>query len=344
MIKLFQDYGNWMNLFKGNYRKGANSLRGILTNPEAAVQMLADDGALMAIYGDVDYTDGSCWCADVIGATEYAPEAFNRYLNLIGVSEKATWDQTAADLPTLNAILKAGLLEVIEHSPAIVVPKRDLASDSWAVIRSAQAAASLVYSRKDTKDVNLTGIGTMTVEIADFDHDFLTPSTAGEKAPITFLTKHLLYTTYQMNTSNTNSGGFPASALQTTLNGTIHDALPADLQEVIRTIYKWYGTGSATTNGQWSGHKLWVPLEYEMGLSSYSPATEQSNGARAYPIFTSNASRVKKLSNGAGAANAYWEASPHASTSGNFCNVNNGGAASYYNAASALGVCFGFCV
>lgn len=344
MIKLFSDYGGWMNLLKGNYRKGASALRGILTNPDAATQMLADDAALMAIYGDVSYADGSCWCADVIGRTAYAPEAFNRYLVLIGISDKGTWAESSADLVVLNRIISAGLLPVVEHSPAITMPKRTLANDSWTTIASAQAAARLVYSLRDAKDVSLSGIGTMTLEIADFDHEFLAESTAAAKAPMTFLCRNLLPTTYKMNTGSTNVGGFPASAMQTTLNTTIYNAMPADLRNAIRTSFKWYGTGNGKTAGAWSGHKLWLPLEQEMGLSSYAPTTEKNNGARTYPIFTDDASRIKKLNNGAGAANIYWLASPYAGDASSFCYVRSSGAANNNIASNAYGVCFGFAI
>src|SRR5699024_7330296 len=122
---LLSDYGNWMNMLKGNYRKGANTLRGILTNPDAAEQMIGEDAAIMAIYGDVDYSDGSCWCADVIGNTDYAPDAFNRYLNLIGVSTDDTWAESSADTSVLQEIVgNPTLLAIMQNSPSLSIKKR----------------------------------------------------------------------------------------------------------------------------------------------------------------------------------------------------------------------------
>lgn len=226
-----------------------------------------------------------------------------------------------------------------------LLPLNDL---SWAQINALGTAGVLgkMFALGDTKDVTLSGIGTMTLQIADFDHDYLSGATTANKAAVTFLCKNLLYQTYQMNSSDTNNGGFPSSPLRSTLDGSIYNALPSDLKAVIKTAYKWYGTGNNTTNGKWSGHKLWLPLTFEMfGESSYSPATERTTGnARQYPIFVDNASRIKKMNNGGDSARWYWLASPDASNSTGFCYVGSDGSSSNYYASGSLGVCFGLCV
>lgn len=227
-----------------------------------------------------------------------------------------------------------------------LLPLNDL---SWAQIDTLGTAGVLgkMFALGDTKDVTLSGIGTMTLQIADFDHDYLSGTTTANKAAVTFLCKNLLYQTYQMNSSDTNNGGFPSSSLRSTLNGSIYNALPSDLKAVIKTAYKWYGTGNNTTNGKWSGYKLWLPLTFEMfGESNYSPATERTTGnARQYPIFTDNASRIKKMNNGDGSAQWYWLASPDAANATYFCGVDSGGSSSdSADASHSHGVCFGLCV
>lgn len=222
------------------------------------------------------------------------------------------------------------------------------ATDSWETIAAVSEAgtASQFYQIGDTKDITLSGIGTMTLEIADFDHDYLSASTSAQKAGISLITKDLLYETKQMNSTNTSVGGFPDSALYDYLSTTVWNALPAELRNVVKTCYKWYGTGNSTTNGEWFGSKIWSPLEYELfGTTTYSPATEHTTGnARKYPIFTDNASRIKRLNNGSGSAQWYWEASPHASNAAGVCGVYSNGTASYVSASYARGVCFGLCV
>ena len=222
------------------------------------------------------------------------------------------------------------------------------AADSWATIAAMAESgiADQVYSTGDTKDITISGVGTMTLEIADFDHDYLSGSTSASKAGISMITRDLLPDLRQMNSRNTNVGGFPASALYDYLNGTILNGLPSDLRSVLKTIYKWYGTGNNTTNGQWHGCKVWTPLEYEMfGTTTHAPATEHTTGnARKYPIFTGNASRIKRLNNGSGSANWYWEASPTASHTAHFCRVNSSGSSNDSSASNTSGVCFGLSI
>ena len=222
------------------------------------------------------------------------------------------------------------------------------ATDSWETIAAVaeNGTASQFYSIGDTKNITISGVGTITLEIADFDHDYLSGSTSASKAGISMITRDLLPDTRQMNSSNTNVGGFPASALYDYLNGTILNGLPSDLRSALKTTYKWYGTGNNTTNGQWHGSKVWVPLEYEMfGTTTYAPATEHTTGnARKYPIFTDNASRIKRLNNGSGAENWYWEASPIASYAASFCYVTSNGSAADRTASNASGVCFGLSI
>lgn len=219
---------------------------------------------------------------------------------------------------------------------------------SWAQIDTLGAVGVLgkMFALGDTKDVVLSSIGTMTLQIADFDHDYLSGTTTAKKAAVTFLCKNLLYQTYQMDSTDSNYGGFPHCAFCSTLNGSIYNALPSDLKSVIKTAYKWYGTGRSSSNGEWSGHKLWLPLTFEMfGESNYSPTTEHTIGnARQYPIFVDNASRIKKMNNGGGSAQWYWLASLSAGDSTSFCYVGSDGSSYYFNASYSNGVCFGLCV
>lgn len=254
---------------------------------------------------------------------------------------------------TVNVNASAGTNYSAASTPisvsADVVPVGvSFATDSWETIAAVSevGTASQYYQIGDTKDITLSGIGTMTLEIADFDHDYLSGSTSANKAGISMITRDLLPNTRQVNSSNTNVGGFPASALYDYLNGTILNGLPSELRSALKTIYKWYGTGNNTTNGQWHGCKVWIPLEYEMfGTTDYAPSTEHSTGnARKYPIFTDNASRIKKLNNGSGSAQWYWEASPIASNTVRFCVVADNGIASYGYASGSSGVCFGLSI
>lgn len=87
--------------------------------------------------------------------------------------------------------------------------------------------------------------------------------------------------------------------------------------------------------------KLWLFSEIEIfGATIYSVAGEGSQ----YPYFATTENRIKKLSNGAGAAKSWWERSPHREYSNRFCIVASNGIPSELSASSSSGVRFGFCV
>lgn len=214
-----------------------------------------------------------------------------------------------------------------------------LASNSWATIAAVSAAgnASSFWSVGDEKTITVNG-ETITLVIMGFNHDDLA---SGGKAGITFGMKHLMKDTRQMNTSNTNSGGFTGSAMYTWLQNTLLGQLPTDLKNVIKSVNKKTSAGGASSTINTNAMKLFLFSEVEIfGSTTYSAAGEGSQ----YSYFATAANRIKNLQNGAGSAYGWWERSPHASGSSNFCRVSSSGDADYNNANHSRGVCFGFCV
>ena len=67
-------------------------------------------------------------------------------------------------------------------------------------------------------------------------------------------------TTMQMNSSNTNSGGWGSSAGRTTLNGSIYNNLPAELRNIIKARKVPYGAtyNSIDSSVSYTNDKLWL--------------------------------------------------------------------------------------
>ena len=85
-----------------------------------------------------------------------------------------------------------------------------------------------------------------------------------------------------------------------------------------------------------------MPSLFGESLSSRRPNSFPVSGAQIAPdikIFPNNwvKSCIVALS-----ANNWWERSPNASNSTNFCNVNSNGNANNNNASNSNGVAFGF--
>ena len=215
-----------------------------------------------------------------------------------------------------------------------------LAANSWAQIAEASEAgiASTLWSVGDEKDITVDS-ETLTLVIMGFNHD--DKADGSGKAGITFGLKNLMASTRQMNSSNTNSGGFTGSAMYTWLQNTLLTSLPSDLQTVLKSVNKKTSAGSQSTTINTNAMKLFLFSEIEIfGSTTYSASGEGSQ----YSYFATAANRVKYLSNGAGSAYYWWERSPNASNSTSFCYVSSSGTAINGGASYSRGVCFGFCV
>lgn len=191
----------------------------------------------------------------------------------------------------------------------------------------------------DTKTVAVNGVN-YQFQIIGFDHDNLTTKDGTRtKAGITFQMVDCLSTTYYMNSSNTNSGGWNGSYMKKTVMTTLLNQLPAALKNVLKSVNKLSGTGGGSTSGtQTTNDKLFLLSEVEIfGTTTYSVPGEGTQ----YAYYKAGNSKIKKVN---GSAGGWWERSPHSGGTSYFCFVNNNGGASYDYASDTRGVSFGFCV
>lgn len=186
----------------------------------------------------------------------------------------------------------------------------------------------------DSKTVNIGGTN-YEVQIIGFNHD---DKVSGGKAAYSFQLVDCLNQTQQMNTSNTNTGGWNGSAMRGRMS-TYKSQLPAALRNVIKTVKKKSGTGGGSSSGtQQTNDDLFLLSEIEIfGTTTYSVAGEGTQ----YEWYKAGNSRIKKVN---GSANIWWERSPSSGTANIFCIVYSSGTASYNTADDSGGVSFGFCV
>lgn len=191
----------------------------------------------------------------------------------------------------------------------------------------------------DTKTVAVNGVN-YQFQIIGFDHDTLTTADGSRtKAGITFQLVDCLNTTYSMNGSNTNSGGWNGSTMRTSTMATLLNQLPTALKNVLKSVNKLSGTGGGSTSGTQTTHdKLFLLSEVEIfGTTTYSVPGEGTQ----YAYYKAGNSKVKKVN---GSARYWWERSPRSGGTGGFCSVANDGTASSDYASNSDGVSFGFCV
>ena len=186
----------------------------------------------------------------------------------------------------------------------------------------------------DSKTVNIGGTN-YEVQIIGFNHD---DKVSGGKAAYSFQLVDCLNQTQQMNTSNTNTGGWNGSAMRGRMS-TYKSQLPAALRNVIKTVKKKSGTGGGSSSGtQQTNDDLFLLSEIEIfGTTTYSVAGEGTQ----YEWYKAGNSRIKKVN---GSASYWWERSPYSGNTTIFCIVNSSGNADINGAGTSRGVSFGFCV
>ena len=220
-----------------------------------------------------------------------------------------------------------------------------LKDNTWEQIKAASEGDAVPSTWKvgDEIDITLSGTfnETVTLQIWDFKH--FDKADGSGKAGIVFGMKNLMKNYQKMNTSDTNSGGWNDTYMKKTVMQNILKSMPSNLQNVIKEVNTYASQGDGNTSsgvGRPSKDKVFLPGCTEVGFT-YQNNTESNQ--KAFPIFTDNNSRIKKLSNGSGDAGAWWTRSPNCYNSHDFCYVYNAGHSNNY-ASYSSGVCFCFCV
>ena len=233
--------------------------------------------------------------------------------------------------------------EEVSQFAAVISNNSDITNETSAVyIDFGSVHRKVSVGDQVTLDLNGTNY---TFDVIGFNHDTLTTSTAygaatkTGKAGITFQMHDLFATTYVMNSSNTNSGGWKSSAMRTSTMATMKGYLPAAWQTAIKPVNKASGTGGGSSSGtETVSDSCFLLAEIEIfGSTSYSVSGEGTQ----YAYYKAGNSKVKNKS---GSADTWWERSPLSGNGIRFCRVNSSGGANFSAAAASNGVAFGFCV
>lgn len=184
------------------------------------------------------------------------------------------------------------------------------------------------------KDMLINGTN-YRIDIIGKNHDDLADGTG--KAPLTFQMHDCYATTYQMNSSNTNVGGWGSCKMRTETMPALKLLLPAEVQAGIREVQKKSSAGNKSSSIVTTNDDLFLLTEIEIfGRTTYSAAGEGTQ----YEYYQAGNSKVKNLS---GSAYSWWESSPDSSDSTDFCRVFSAGSANADYASFLFGVAFGFC-
>ena len=185
----------------------------------------------------------------------------------------------------------------------------------------------------DQKPMTINGVD-YQIDIIGKNHDTYT---AGGTAPLTFQMHDCYAYEKQMNSSDTNIGGWTDCAMRNTHLPAILALMPTEVQNGIREVNKLTSAGNQSDVINTTADKLFLLSEIEIfGRVHYSKSGEGTQ----YDYYKAGNSKVKEFD---GNEDVWWERSPRGSSSTYFCYVGSDGSADYYGASLELGVAFGFC-
>ena len=142
---------------------------------------------------------------------------------------------------------------------------------------------------------------------------------------------------YQMNSTNTNRGGWGECLMRTSTMPTLQSGMPATLAQV-KVPYVDYDNQDVVL---YSDDYMFLPAEVEVfGVWPFSPSVEGSNLSQ-FAYYINGGSKIKSLS---GSATYWWLRSVCYSYNSRFCMVDTLGDAMHSNAAYTRDAAICFCV
>lgn len=136
-------------------------------------------------------------------------------------------------------------------------------------------------------------------------------------------------TRFKMNYYNTNEGGWKDSYMKNTICSQFKNAMPFDLQAILRprTIYT-DNTGGGTNNSSnvtATTDYVYIPSEFEVqGSRRYANSYEQ-NHQQQLAYYKNGASKIRYKSDDTSTSAWWWCRSPYYSNDGKFCGVYTDG-------------------
>lgn len=177
---------------------------------------------------------------------------------------------------------------------------------SWSEIAEVAASglASTAYKVGDYKTVDISGYGTVEVEIVGFNQDNLADGSG--KAPITLALRNVISATWSYDSVGQMSQTWATGALRSKIAGLMSN-LPADLQAVIKPVKKTYrsNTGSGTTTYSTCNDSLWALSSTELGLGTMTGYTEGVTYTW-YSASSTRAARITRTLYGKTTKRPYW--------------------------------------
>ena len=223
-------------------------------------------------------------------------------------------------------------------SKQLKVPKlyKDVFADNtWAqIIKACQAnEVPFTWNVADQKTMTINGTD-YAIDIIGKNHDVY--SDGSGTAPLTFQLHDCYGTKYQMNTSNTNSGGYDSTTMHTTHLPNILSTMPSEVQECIRQVNKLTSAGNNSSTIETIACNLFLLSKVEVfNNNEYAYSGE----GKQYAYYSEGNGTGKNFS---GSESTWWLRSPVNGYNTAFCTADyySGG---WNTASSKNSISFAFC-
>ena len=219
-----------------------------------------------------------------------------------------TLDKTATESVTEEYTCKLEFNAVERDTLGSNIPTPiSFESDSWTTIAAnVRAGNTSKYNVGDTKEVDLGTFGTHTVRISN-----MSACANGETSETAcgFVVEFAdIITKQKFNSTATSVGGWKDSELRTYVNGTIYNALPSELQNVISLTKVISGHGSTTgeTNFETQDKLYLLNAQEVWNVNSFDTSVRTSRQLDYYKnqgVTEDNYAGAIKQYNG---SNDYW--------------------------------------
>ena len=222
------------------------------------------------------------------------------------------------------------------------------ANQSWeAIIDNVRSGNTSNYNVGDTKTVDMGTLGTHTLRIANKSTPAECSTTGFSQTACGFVLEFAdIITTHNMNSTNTNVGGWPASEMRTYVNSDIYNALSSELKNGIINTTVVSGHGANDSSNFTSTDKLYLLSTKEVWgkegttdvieYDTPEAETRQLDYYSSQNVTTSNYSGAIKQNNGSN--DYWWLRSAFSDYSNIFYCVNGNGNGSTYRSTYTRGV------
>lgn len=153
---------------------------------------------------------------------------------------------------------------------------------------------------------------------------------------------------FNMNNAQNNAGGWNSSLMRTSICPAFKNAMPSDLQAVLKTVTKYSdNTGGGSDTASYvtaTSEEVFLLAEFEVfGARSYANSAEK-NYQTQYAWYSAGNSKVRYRHSATGSTAGWWLRSGVAAASVAFCGVGASGGADVDLADFSGGFAPAFCV